>query len=504
MPDSVYTPALKPRVHQQAALDKMWLPDKADSMEAFALFHAQRCGKTSTALNDFGRLELTGRAHDFLEISRGGVYASWKTAMFGDAVTDEPGHLSADLAKRIVVHVWKSTGGKTHDKAFENFLKITDRPRALLMNVEALSAVERAKGAALRFVQADGRRVYGAIDESLIIANPSSARTKFINGKLAPHIDYRRILCGLPTPRDPMQLFAQFQYLDWTILGHRSFFSFRNRYAVLRNEYFGGRTVQVIVGFRNTEELQELIAPYSDRVTLADVYDLPPKMYSRRDVEMTPEQVRLYAEMKAFATMTISETEHVTATIVITQMLRLHQLICGYTTDDQGTIHYIPTNRTRVLLEVLEEYDGKAVIWCAYDHEIRQVTEALEKEYGKGSVARWWGGNRNTREDEERIFKSDPRCRFMISTAAAGGRGREWSCADLTVYHSNSRSNDDRQQSEDRVQAVGKIKSNGYIDLVARKPDGSETVDGTILKALREDMDLSDLVTGDKWRQWVC
>ncbi len=467
------------------------------------VFVTGNTGKSSTALNDFGRLELAGQAHDFLEISRGGVYASWKTAMLGDAVTGEPGHLSADLAKRIVIHVWKSTGGKAHDKAFENFLKITDRPRALLMNVEAISSMDRARKALLAYVQSQGRRVYAVIDESLIIANPSSERTKFINGKLRDHCDFRRILCGLPTPRDPMQLYAQFQFLDWTILGHRSFFSFRNRYAVMRSEFFGGRTVQIIVGFRNTEELQELIAPHTHRVLLEDVYDMPAKTHAIRAVEMTPEQVRLYAEMKAFATMTISETEHVTATIVITQMLRLHQLLCGYTTDDQGTIHYIPTNRTRVLLEVIEEYDGKAVIWCAYDHGIRTTTDALEKEYGKGSVARWWGGNRNTREDEERIFKSDPKCRFMVSTAAAGGRGREWSCADLTIFSENSKSNDDRQQAEDRVQAVGKIKSNGYIDLVARKPDGSETVDGMILKALREDMDLSDLVTGDSWRAWV-
>lgn len=500
---ATYTPPLKPRAHQQAGLDKMWLADKADSMEAFALFMAQRTGKTSTALNDFGRLEIAGKAHDFLEISRGGVYASWKTAMFGDEVTGEPGHLSDDLKKRIVVHVWKSTGGKAHDKAFELFLNVTDRPRALLMNVEALSSVERAKKAVMRFVESQGRRVYAVIDESLIIANHASQRTKFINGKFRDHCDYRRILCGLPTPRDPMQLYSQFQFLDWRILGHRSFFSFRNRYAVMRSEYFGGRTVQVIVGFRNTEELRELIEPYTHRVLLADCYDMPRDTYAVRNVEMTPEQVRLYAEMKAFATMTLSDTEHVTATIVITQILRLHQLLCGYTTDDDGTVHFIPTNKTKVLMEILEEYDGKAVIWCAYDHEIRQVTEALEAEYGKCSVARWWGGNVGSREAEERIFKSDPTCRFMIATAAAGGRGRDWAVADLTIYHSNSRSNDDRQQSEDRVHAVNKTTSNGYIDLVAVKPDGTATVEGLILKSLREDMDLSDAVTGDQWRQWV-
>jgi hypothetical protein len=493
----VYTPPYQPRTHQARALVRM------EGKEAFALFHAQRTGKTATTLGDFGRLELAGQASDFLEISKGSVYADWRDAMFGNPDNNTPGHLSADLAKRILVHVWRSDGGRTHEKALRRFLEETERPRALMINVEALSSVQRARATVLEYLsQRPGKR-YGVIDESLIIGNPSSARTKFINDKVAPLCDYRRILCGLPTPRDPLQLFGQMWFLDWRIIGQRSFYAFRARYAVIRDEWFGGRRVPVVVGFRNLEELQERIAPFMDRVLLEDVYDMPPKTYSVRKVALTDEQKKLYAEMKAFATMSLSAEEHVTATIVIVQIMRLHQLLCGHVVDDAGVVHHIPTNRTKVLLDVLEEYDGKAIVWCAYDHEIRAVQAALEAEYGVGSVSRWWGGNRSTRDAEEARFKTDPNCRWMLATEAAGGRGREWSCADLVVYCSNSRSNDDRQQSEDRAQAVGKTRSVGYVDLVAYHDDGGDTVDGKILKSLREDMSLSDAVTGDKWREWV-
>ena len=77
-------------------------------------------------------------------------------------------------------------------------------------------------------------------------------------------------------------------------------------------------------------------------------------------------------------------------------------------------------------MDLLDEYDGKAVIWCAYDVRPDQVVEQPKRKFGEGSVARFWGGNANTREEEEPRFKTNPACRFMVATAAAGGRGRTW------------------------------------------------------------------------------
>lgn len=480
---SVYTPPYRPRFNQQEALDKM------EGMEAFALFMAMRTGKTKVTLDDFGRLELAGMVDDLLVFAPGGCYETWKEA------AEE--HFSVDLLSRVRIYVWRS--GQNSAKAkkeLKTFMDWRDGPRMLIMNIEATSSVKEAREVAVAFAKA--RKSMGAVDESVTIGNEKSKRTKFIIDQVGAWFDYRRILSGLPTPRDPLSLFSQFRFLDWKILNFKSFFAFRGRYAILWPASFGGRTVQVVKGFRDLDDLNKRIEPNTYRCRLEDCYDLPEKDYSMRYVELHPEQKRLYAEMKEFSTAKLGEMEHVTATVVIAQMIRLHQILCGHTTDEAGVHHEIPSYRMDYLMELLADYDGKAIIWCAYDPDVTRVTEALRKEYGPQSVARFWGGNKATREDEEKAFKAEPDRRFMVATASAGGRGREWSLADLTVYYSQVNNLDFRSQSEERTQAVGKTRQASYVDLVAKG-----TVDEKIIYALRNKIDLSTAVLGDGYQKWL-
>jgi len=477
-----YTPPYKPYAKQQEALDKM------DGQEAFALFMAMRTGKTKTLLDDFGRMELRGDAKNLFVIAPGGVYKTWVGAC--------QEHLSADLRQRAIIGLWESGSGATKRRDFREFMNETGRPRILLMNVEALSSVKDARDAAIAFSGAAACDT--AIDESTIIKNPASARTKFINQKLAPLAKYRRILCGLPTPRDPLDIYAQMEFLNWRILGHRSFYSFRARYAVMWQANFNGRSIPVVKGYRDLDDLQARLEPYSYRCLLEDCYDVPPKVYVRREVALTPEQKRIYSEMRDFATAKLAAESYVTATVVIAQMSRLHQILCGHTTDEEGRFQEIPENRTSSLLELLAEFDGKAIIWCAYGYDVEKVAAALRKEYGDDSVACFWGGNAKTREGDETRFKGDPACRWMVATAAAGGRGRTWLGASLIVYYSNTEDLEHRSQSEERAQGVGKTDFVTYVDLVA-----PGTVDDRRIFALRNKIDLAATVTGDNYKEWL-
>ena len=479
---SVYTPPFRPYDHQSKALAKM------EGQEAFALFMQMRTGKTKTLLDDYGRLELAGKCRNLMVIAPGGVYRTWKTAC------EE--HLSFDLKKRAKIATWQSGMGATAGRAFRYFMDDRSGPRILLMNVEALSSVPAARQAALDFLQADTAML--AVDESTIIKNAASQRTKFINGKLSQHAEYRRILSGLPSPKSPLDLYGQMEFLDWRILGFRSYFAFRSRYAVIRQDHFGGRTVPVVVGYRDVDDLQRRLEPASYRVLLEDCYDLPPKIYMKREVELTPEQTRMYKEMKAYSTALIAAEAHVSATVVVAQIIRLHQILCGHTVDENGEEHDITENRTAALLEVLEQHEGKAIIWCSYHPGIRKVTDALRKVYGPNSVANFWGGNAKTREAEEKAFLTDPECRFMVATASAGVRGRTWTVADLTVYYSNNYDLEARAQSEERTQGVGKSVAAAYVDLYT-----PGTVDEKILQALRNKIDLAAAVTGDAYREWL-
>ena len=482
MNTSTYTPRYKPYEHQAEAYNLL------EGKEAFALLMAMRTGKTKVIIDDFGRLEKEGKVVNLLVIAPGGVYKTWK-AQFED-------HASEDLGQRTLIHVWKSGKAKSQSMLRKQFLETSDQPRVLVINIEALSRVKEAQNVAVDFLKQGPSML--VIDESTTIKNPSSKRTKFVLKALAPHADYRRILSGLPTPRSPLDLYSQFSFLDQRILGYPSYYAFRARYANLVPRVFGGRRVQIVDGYRDIDHLQAKIAPYRYRKRLEDCYDLPQKVYLTRDVELTAEQKRLYKEMLEFATTQLESEDHVVATVVIVQILKLHQILCGHVKDELGNVHDIPENRTAELLELLDEHDGKAIIWCSYDHDVNKVTAALEKEFGKGTVARFWGGNTKGREDEEARFKNDPKCLFMVATAAAGGRGREWSVANLVVYYSNTNDLEHRSQSEERAQAIGKKDYVTYVDL--RVPD---TVDDKIIYALRNKIDMASAINGDNLKEWL-
>lgn len=346
------------------------------------------------------------------------------------------------------------------------------------------------------------------VDESTTIKNDRAIRTKEVMA-LRPLADLRRILTGMISPRSPVDLYSQFEFLDWRILGHESIYTFKRRYCVLEEmRVFGGldkkgkpkfRKIDVTVGYKNLPELQTKIAPYSYRVLKADCLDLPPKIYSPfRYVEMTEEQKRLYNDLVLFSTAELRSAVHITTTMIITKMLRLHQITCGHTVDEEGNMHDVKSNRIDELMQVIEEHSGKAIIWVNYRREIEKIVETLEKEYGKGSVAQFHGGNKKTRGISEGSFLSNPFCRFMVATQSAGGRGNTWVNASLVIYFSNNYDLEMRMQSEDRSHRDGLKHSVTYVDLVAQG-----TVDEKILKALRKKLDMTTLISGENYREWI-
>jgi SNF2 family DNA or RNA helicase len=525
-----YVPKYEPYSHQREALARI------KDRPAFALLMAMRTGKTKVVLDDFGRLEYEGRCGSALIIAPAGAYKTWEKEISI--------HVGAPLAERLLTYTWSASAqSQKAQKVQADFMNQTNKPRILLMNVEALSGVTRARDLAQAFLK-QTRDPMCAIDESTTIRGADSLRTKFVIDKLRPLAAYRRIMSGLPSPNSPFDLWAQFYFLDPKIIGHWTFKTFQNHFAeiqqicmiparVLKEKLHrmvgakpfnisgigmvnahdlshgmlieqiskrGGYVprVPVVKAFRNEEELRDLIAPYSYRVKLSDCYDLPPKVYSMREVELTAEQKRVYAEIKQFAFVELNELEHVTANHVLTRIIRLHQVLCGHVRDDSGIIRDVPENRTSQLIELLSEHDGKSITWCSYSHDIEKLTVALTKEFGEGSVARFWGGNQSTREAEELRFREDQNCRHMLATPGAGRFSRMWAIADLVVYYSNTPDLEHRSQSEDRAQGLDKVNSVLYVDLIV-----PGTVDEKIINALRAKINMSSTITGDNYQEWL-
>lgn len=493
-----------PMAHQKRGLRKRdERPKSPSDDDVFAWLMDMGTGKSYTLIHEYVEYVAKGQIIDLMVVAPAGSYRNW----YVDKDPSDPSlwsemrkHVPPAVLDRIKLFGWVSGGSRRYREELAEFLA-HDGPRAFFVNVEALSNVQAARDACQKFLER-GRALL-AHDESTSGKNPTAKRTKFLNRVLAPMAPARRILTGLVAPKSPMDVYAQFEFLDWRILGHRSFYSFRARYAVTRRETFGtGRPVDIIVGFRNIDELHEKIAPYSYRVLKKDCLDLEDKVYTTWEVQPTDEQRRLYNEMKNFATTELDNSEHVSASIVIAKITRMHQILCGHVRDEEGNLHVVPTNRLDELVKLLEGHRGKAIIWTHYVPALEQIVERLEKEFARADggrvTAAYHGGNRSTRHEDEKRFLTDPECRFMVATQSAGGRGNTWVVADLVVYYSNSDNLEHRDQSEDRAHRRGQTNKVTYVDMMV-----PNSVESKIIKSLRSKIDLATAVTGENYREWL-
>lgn len=489
----------QPMEHQTDGLMRLARRPTAPSRaEVFAWLMEMGTGKTYVNLVEWQAMVDADELDTLVVVAPAGSYRNWYLDKSDAQQSEIRAHLDPELRRRMLVAGWKSGGGNTEQK--QQLRRVVNaprgRPRALFVNVEALST---DSGAAEAIRAVAGPRTMMTIDESTTIKSPDAARARRCV-QLGELMGARRIMTGLVAPNSPLDLFMQFYFLDWRILGHKSWPNFQARYAVIVKQQFPGARwpTKVVKGYRNVGELQELIRPYSYRVLKEECLDLQPKVYQPREVELTKEQRRIYGEIKEFATSQLSEDAHVTATAVIVQLIRMHQVVCGHVVDEEKKIHDVPSNRIPAILEVLGEHRGKAIIWCTYHCELQKIVAALEKEYGPGCTAQFHGGNMRTRGEDEQRFLGDPTCLFMVSTQSAGGRGNTWVNADLAIYAANSYNLEMRQQSEDRNHRKGQKKSVTYVDLIARG-----TVEEKIVRALRQKIDLATAITGENYREWL-
>jgi SNF2 family DNA or RNA helicase len=343
----------------------------------------------------------------------------------------------------------------------------------------------------------NSHKVLMAIDESTTIKNQAAKRTKNIIdlGKFAK---YRRIMTGSPITKNPLDLFSQCEFLDPWLLNFDSFYAFRNRYAKMKTMHLHGRSIQIVDVFQNLGELSDKVKGFSYRVLKEDCLDLPPKNFIKRHVALTPDQKRIYEQMKKEA-MAILNGKVTTTMTVLTQLMRLHQITCGHFTADDGSTQAVESNRLNELMSILEEIDGKAIIWANYQLSVGEIVQRIIKEYGKDSYVHYYGlTSQEDRQDNIRKFQNDPKCRFLIGTPQTGGYGITLTQANTVIYYSNGYDLEKRLQSEDRAHRIGQKKTVTYIDLIAE-----DTVDEKIVKALREKINIASEVMGEDLKEWI-
>ena len=469
----------KPYAHQLTALEKSW------NKENYAYFMEMGTGKTKVLIDNLAMLYDKGKVDGALIIAPKGVVKTWYEQ-------ELPTHLPDHIENVSVL--WQPNITKTQQEKLDSLFEIDSALHILVMNVEALST-EKGVKFATKFI--NSHKAMMAIDESTTIKTPTARRTKNII-KIGLNAKYKRIMTGSPITKNPLDLYTQCEFLDPWLLDFSSYYAFRNRYAEMKTMHVHGRSIQVIDKFQNLGELSDTVKEFSYRVLKEDCLDLPPKNFIKRHITLTPDQKKVYEQMKKAAIAVLNGKVTTTMT-VLTQLMRLHQITCGYVTADDGTTQQVESNRLNELMSILEETEGKVIIWANYQLSVGEIIQKIIKVYGKDSYVHYYG--LTPQEDRQyfiRKFQNDPKCRFIIGTPQTGGYGITLTQANTVIYYSNGYDLEKRLQSEDRAHRIGQKKTVTYIDLICE-----DTVDEKIVKALRNKINIASEVMGEELRDWI-
>ena len=469
----------KPYAHQITALEKSW------NKETYAYFMEMGTGKTKVLIDNLAILYDKGAVNGALIVAPKGVVGTWYKQ---EIPTHLPNHI-----KNVSI-LWQANITKTQQEKLNCLFETGEDLHILIMNVEALST-EKGKLFAAKFLRC--HKTLMVIDESTVIKNPKAKRTKNILS-LAELCKFRRIMTGSPVTKNPLDLYAQCNFLDPFLLNFHSYFAFRNRYAEMKTLHMHGRQIQIVNGFKNLSELSEKLKGFSYRVLKEDCLDLPEKIFTKRHITLTSEQSKVYKQMKEQA-LAVLKGKQVTSVSVLTQLMRLHQITCGHFVADDGSVQEIKNNRLNELMDVLDEVEGKAIIWAHYQHDIKSIVKEIEKVHGQGSVVTYYGLTpQDERQDNIKKFQDDDDTRFLVGTPSTGGYGITLTAANTVIYYSNGYDLEKRLQSEDRAHRIGQKKSVTYVDILAE-----DTVDEKIVKALRKKINIASQVMGEELKDWI-
>lgn len=330
-------------------------------------------------------------------------------------------------------------------------------------------------------------------DESQRIKSHDAQQSKAMH-LLGDKAKYKLILSGTPVQNNALDLFSQFRFLDPTVFG-TNYYAFKNRYCVM-----GGFKQKKVVAYRDLDQLIRKEVSVSLRVTKDEALDLPEQTFENRYIELNPKEMKLYNKIKKESTAELANGESITATTVLTKLLRLQQLTGGFlVTDESDKPTQVSDGKLKALEDIIEDYvisaDKKLVVFCRFRPEIDVITKMLEsKKIKYGCI---YGDIKlDDRGAIVKDFQENSETKVFLAQIDTAGLGITLTAADTCVYYSVNFNYAAYSQSLARIHRIGQRNTCTYIHLVVEK-----TVDELILKALKNKEDLAHTIVDD-WRKY--
>jgi len=320
------------------------------------------------------------------------------------------------------------------------------------------------------------------IDESHRAKSPKGRLSKFLDLLAATHDRTTRLmLTGTPMPHSPLDIWAQYRFIDEQIFG-KSFWKFKNRYAAM-----GGYLNKQVLYFRNQDEMHERMYRRAFRVT-KDVLSLPSEVSVDRNFELDKHTRRLYDSMESDFYAAV-DTGEITASNALVQLLRLQQLTGGHVTDDDGEVTQTGSAKAGILSDILQDIpnDEPIVVFCRFRADLDTAIKVCgDAGRNTGEVS---GRHKNLTDGAE----FPPDLDALVVQMQAGGAGIDLSRASTAIYFSVGFSLGDYKQSQSRLHRPGQRNNVTYIHLVA-----SNTVDEKVYGALKRRENIVESILSER------
>lgn len=325
-------------------------------------------------------------------------------------------------------------------------------------------------------------------DEGHKIKTHNTSASKALH-RLSMLARYRLLLTGTAISNKPTDIFSQYKFCDPTIYGN-SFYRFRARYF----DMVGYGNYTPVMKSSMEQEYMERLHSIAFRATKAECLDLPEFTDVIQPIDLEPMAMRIYRQLVKDSYTELADGA-VTASNVLTRLLRLSQLTGGFLgTDDGPSPEQVSNAKLAALSDIVDssmESDRKLVVIARFIPEIKAICQMISK---KGIGYRVISGDvpADQRDSAVEAFQHDSRCMIFIGQIATAGMGITLTAASEMVFYSLDYSMSNYEQTRARIHRVGQKNACTYIHLIARG-----TVDEKVLKALRNKASLAKMLVDD-------
>lgn len=332
------------------------------------------------------------------------------------------------------------------------------------------------------------------IDEMHKIKSISSNASR-LAGRIGNRVERRIGLTGTVIPHSPLDVYAQWRFIDPKAFGRvqpdgtrrtATFAHFKEDYAQM-----GGYMGHEVIGFKNLDRLEEIMAERSAVAIKSECLDLPDAVDTVLPVTLSAKESKAYEEMRTQLQVQFREEDdaaasgEATAMNRLSRLIRLRQITAGHLPDDEGQVREIGRSKAKTIASLIHdtlEDEKRVVVFGTFTRELQALEEEITDK--RTTVLRIDGSTKP--EDRLAIrqrFGSDDPARLVIvaQIKTLSVAVNELVTASHAVFASLPWQRDDIVQARDRLNRLGQKRSTTFWYALA--PD---TVDDVVFQAYQD------------------